>query len=90
MILRKTQPYDPLCGRCLKLQKVEVAVEAFELADDAQTLADAGKLPDPTLYSRGLISLCQQCADVVEEDGGEIRGCNESGYPLDPTHPGYR
>jgi TRAP-type uncharacterized transport system substrate-binding protein len=71
-------------------QKVELAVVAFELADDAQTLADAGKLPDPTLYSRGLISLCRQCADIVEADGGEIRGCNESGYPLDPAHPCYR
>jgi hypothetical protein len=90
MILRKTRHYDPLCERCLKLQKVELAVVAFELADDAQTLADAGKLPDPTLYSRGLISLCQQCADIIEEDGGEIRGCNESGYPLDPAHPCYR
>jgi hypothetical protein len=50
---------------------------------------DTGRLPDPKLYSSGLIALCQECADIVEEDGGEIRGCNESGYPLDPTHPAY-
>jgi hypothetical protein len=56
---------------------------------DAQTLADAGKLPDPTLYSGGPIALCRQCADIVEEDGGVIKGCN-SGYPLDPTHACYR
>jgi hypothetical protein len=71
MILRRTKPYDPLCERCLKLQKIELAVVAFEL-------------------SRGTISLCQQCADIVESDGGEIRGCNLSGYPLDPFRPWYR
>jgi hypothetical protein len=49
MILRRTQPYDPL------------AITAFEVAPDAQTLADAGKLPDPTLYSSGPIALCRQC-----------------------------
>jgi hypothetical protein len=90
MILRRTQAYDPLCERCLKQQKIKLAVVAFELAPDAGTLADAGELPDPTLYSRGLISLCRPCAEIVEEDGGEIRGCNESGYPLDPTHSCYR
>jgi hypothetical protein len=74
----------------LKRQKIELAVVAFELADDEQTLIATGRLPDPTLYSRGPIALCQQCADIVEEDGGEIRGCNESGYPLDPTHVCYR
>ena len=49
MILRRTQPYDPLCERCLKLTRVTLAITAFEVAPDAQTLADAGKLPDPTL-----------------------------------------
>jgi hypothetical protein len=90
MILRKTEPYDPLCERCLKLTRVTLAVTAFELAPDKQTLIDTGRLADPRLYSSGLIALCQQCADIVEEDGGEIRGCNESGYPLDPTHACYR
>jgi hypothetical protein len=90
MILRRTKPYDPLCERCLKLTRVTRAVTAFELAPDAQTLMDTGRLPYPTLYSSGPIALCQECADIVEEDGGEIRGCNESGYPLDPTHPCYR
>jgi hypothetical protein len=89
MILRKTKPCDPLCERCLK-QKIELAVVAFELADDAQTLMATGRLPNPTLYSRGLIALCQQCADIVEGDGGVIKGCNASGYPLDPTHWYYR
>jgi hypothetical protein len=73
----------------LKLQKITLAVVAFELAPDAQTLADTDRLPDPKLYSSGLIALCQECANIVEEDGGEIRGCNESGYPLDPTHACY-
>lgn len=36
-------------------------------------------------YSRGPVALCAKCADIVEQDGGEIRGCNERGYPLDPT-----
>ena len=89
MILRRTEPYDLLCERCLKLTRVTLAVVAFELADDEQTLIADGKLLDPKLYSRGLISLCRQCADIVEQDGGEIKGCNEQGYPLDPTHPGY-
>jgi hypothetical protein len=53
-------------------------------------LMAADRLPDPKLYSSGLIALCQECANIVEEDGGEIRGCNERGYPLDPTHPAYR
>ena len=52
MILRRTEPFDPLCERCLKLQKIELAVVAFELADDEQTLADTGRLLDPTLCSR--------------------------------------
>jgi hypothetical protein len=73
MILRRTEPHDPLCERCLKLQKIELAVVAFELADDEQTLADTGRLLDPTLYSRGLAALCAGCAKIVEEDGGEIR-----------------
>jgi hypothetical protein len=90
MILRRTGPYDPLCERCLKLTRVTPAVVAFQLAPDVQTLMDTGRLPDPKLYSTGLIALCQECADIVEEDGGEIRGCNESGYSLDPTHPAYR
>jgi hypothetical protein len=90
MILRKTQPYDPLCERCLKLTRVTRAVVAFELAPDKQELMDTDRLPDPTLYSSGPIALCQECADIVEEDGGKIRGCNERGYPLDPTHPWYR
>jgi hypothetical protein len=77
MILRRMAPTDPLCERCLKLTRVTLAVVAFELVDDEQ-------------YSHGAVSLCQQCADIVEEDGGEIRGCNESGYPLDPMHPAYR
>jgi hypothetical protein len=71
MILRKTtRPCDQFCGRCLKLQKVEVAVVSFELF-------------------RGVVALCAGCAKIVEEDGGEIKGCNVSGYPLDPTHPCY-
>ena len=86
MILSRAKPTDPLCARCLKLTHISLAVVAFELADDAQTLADAGLLPDPKLYSRGLVALCAECASIVEEDGGEIKGCNESGYPLDPTH----
>jgi hypothetical protein len=90
MILRRTEPYDPLCERCLKLTRVTLAVVAFELAPDVRTLMATGRLADPKLYSSGLIALCQECADIVEEDGGEIRGCNESGYPLDPTHPAYR
>ena len=90
MILRKTKPYDPLCERCLKLQKITLAVTAFELAPDVQTLMGTDRLPDPKLYSSGPIALCQQCADIVEEDGGVIKGCNASGYPLDPTHPWYR
>ena len=32
MILGKTKPRNPLCERCLKLQKLEVAVVGFELA----------------------------------------------------------
>jgi hypothetical protein len=79
-----------LCERCLKLTRVTVAVTALELAPDVQTLMDTGRLPDPMLYASGPIALCQACADIVEEDGGEIRGCNERGYPLDPTHPCYR
>jgi hypothetical protein len=90
MILRKTQPYDPLCERCLKLTRVTLAVTAFQLAPDKQTLIDTDRLPYPELYSTGLIALCQECADIVEADGGEIRGCNENGYPLDPTHACYR
>jgi hypothetical protein len=74
----------------LKLTRVTNAVVAFQLAPAKQTLLDTGRLPDPTLYSTGLIALCQECANIVEEDGGEIRGCNERGYPLDPTHPWYR
>jgi hypothetical protein len=90
MILSRAKATDPLCERCLKLQKVVLAVVAFELADDEQKLADSGRLPDPTLYSRGFVSLCAECAQRVEEDGGEIRGCNQSGYPLDPLHSWYR
>ena len=41
-------------------------------------------------YSRGLVALCAECATIVEADGGEIKGCNASGYPLDPTHHCYR
>ena len=73
MILRRTQPYDPLCERCLKLTRVTPAVVGLELAS-----------------SRGLVALCAECARIVEEDGGVIKGCNESGYPLDPTHACYR
>ena len=90
MILRRTKPCDPLCERCLKLTRVTLAVVAFELADDEQTFIDTGRLPDPKLYSSGPIALCQQCADIVEEDSGVIKGCNTSGYPLDPTHHWYR
>jgi 5-methylcytosine-specific restriction enzyme A len=90
MILRRTEPYDPLCERCLKLTRVTCAVVAFELAPDVQTLVDTGRLLDPTLYSRGLAALCAGCAKIVEEDGGLIKGCNASGYPLDPTHSWYR
>lgn len=71
MILGKTKPRNPLCERCLKLQKLEVAVVGFELA-------------------RGSVALCAGCAKIVEEDGGVIKGCNANGYPLDPTHGGYR
>jgi hypothetical protein len=62
MILRRAEATDPLCERCLKLQKVVLAVVAFELADDEQTLAETARLPDPTLYSRGFVSLCAQWA----------------------------
>jgi hypothetical protein len=61
MILRRTEPHDPLCERCLKLQKIKLAVVAFELADDEQTLADTGRLLDPT-------------SKIVEEDGGARSG----------------
>jgi hypothetical protein len=70
MILHRTKPTNPLCGR-LKQQKIEIAVVDVTLSGCA-------------------VSLCAECARIVEEDGGEIRGCNEQGYPLDPTHPGYR
>jgi hypothetical protein len=72
MILRRTEPYDPLCERCLKLTRVTLAVTAFELAPDVQTLMDTGRLTNPKLYSSGLIALCQECADIVE-DGALIR-----------------
>jgi hypothetical protein len=49
MILRKTQPYDPLCERCLKLTRVTLAVTAFQLAPDKQTLIDTDRLPYPEL-----------------------------------------
>ena len=90
MILRRTEPYDPLCERCLKLTRITLAVVAFDLADDEETLLATGRLPDPKLYSSGLISLCQQCADIIAEDGGVIKGCNASGYPLDANHAWYR
>ena len=67
-----------------------LAITAFELAPDIQTLMGTNRLPDPKLYSSGPIALCQECADIVEEDGGVIKGCNASGYPLDPTHRCYR
>ena len=90
MILQRTRPYDPLCERCLKLTRVTPAVVAFQLAPDVQELIATNRLPDPKLYATGLIALSQECANIVEEDGGEIRGCNESGCPLDPTHAYYR
>ena len=66
MISRKSKPDDPLCQRCLKLQKIECAVVAFGFE-----------------LSFGAVSLCQRCADIVEHDGGEIKGCNLNGYPLE-------
>ena len=80
MIVRRTKPLDPLCERCLKLQKIEVAVVAFELSRKDTYFREAGRI----------VSLCQQCADIVESDGGEIIGCNMSGLPLDPMHPWNR
>ncbi len=67
-----TKPTEPLCERCLKLQRVTPAVTAVAVGgrDD-------------------LVSLCAECAGIVESDG-EIKGFNESGYPLDPTHPWYK
>jgi hypothetical protein len=81
MIVRRTEPLDPLCERCLKLLKIELAVVAFEISRKDIIGFEA---------SVGIISLCRQCADIVESDGGEIIGCNESGQPLDPTHSWYR
>jgi hypothetical protein len=83
MILGKTTAVEPLCERCLKLQKIVPATVAFELTDDEHSEGL------PLLYSRGLVSLCAECAQLVEHDG-EIRGCNLSGYPLDPLHSWYR
>jgi hypothetical protein len=83
MILSRAKTTDPLCERCLKLQKVVPAAVALEFTDDEHS----GELP--LLYSRGLVSLCAQCAQLVEQDG-EIRGCNQFGDPLDPQHSWYR
>jgi hypothetical protein len=80
MIVRRIERLDPLCERCLKLQKIELAVWAFELSREDNYFE----------ASVGVVSLCQQCASIVESDGGEILGCNESGQPLDPTHSWYR
>jgi len=71
MIVSRTRPRNPLCERCLKLQKIAPAIEALELAD-------SGRLPE-------FVSLCEACVMIVEEDGGIIKGCNASGYPLDPA-----
>jgi hypothetical protein len=38
----------------------------------------------------GTVSLCTHCADIVEEDGGVIKGCNESGYSLNPRDHWYK
>ena len=76
MIVRRFKPLDPLCERCLKLTKIECAVVAFELSCTYDYFREAA-----------IVSLCQQCADIVERDGGEIIGCNVHGLPLDPMHP---
>ena len=81
MILRRAEATDPLCERCLKLQKVVLAVVAFELADDEQTLAETARLPDPTLYSRGFVSFVRSVHRLSKKTAGRFVGV---------THPATR
>jgi 5-methylcytosine-specific restriction protein A len=76
----------PLCEPCLRLNKVEAAVEVDHIVP-------VSKGGPPTL-AINLQSVCKPChiAKTAAEQAGmdwrkhELRGCDEHGMPIDPEH----
>lgn len=80
---------NPLCEVCLKQQRIAPAIVV-----DHIVAIRAGGDAYPALDQ--LMSCCASCHNrktrIVEQLGKDltIKGCDEFGYPLDPTHPWYR
>ena len=66
MILRRTEPYEPLCERCLKLHKITLAEVAFELADKRSD-GRVGKFNRPEQFRAGRAGRVEiaACGDVL-------------------------
>ncbi|WP_216361182.1 hypothetical protein [Caulobacter mirabilis] len=74
---------EPLCRMCLKADSVSVTTVCDHI--------DPKDKRDPELFFTGAKqSLCKDHHDSSkqrEEKRGHEIGCDESGFPLDPSHP---
>jgi 5-methylcytosine-specific restriction endonuclease McrA len=72
----------PLCTMCEQRGRVTPATVADHVTPHSG---------DPVAFFEGkLQSLCKTCHDSTKqrlEKSGRMLGCDESGVPLDPTHP---
>ncbi len=73
---------EPLCRMCREIGRATLAT----VVDHIKAKRDGG-----TDERGNLQSLCETCHNSVkqaEEKGGGVRGCDITGTPLDPRHPG--
>ncbi len=72
---------EPLCRMCREVGKTKLAT----LVDHIKPIADGGT--DALDNLQPLCSTCHSGAKASFERTGKLRGCDEAGLPLDPSHP---
>lgn len=74
---------QPLCETCLSMGRITAATVCNHADKDS-------KATEEGFFAGPFTSECAPCHDSViqrQERRGHIIGCDESGCPLDPSHP---
>ena len=74
---------DPYCADCKSQGRATLAVEVDHIIRISER-------PNLRLDWNNLQSLCQSChaaKSAAERSGRPVKGCDEAGLPLDPSHP---
>ena len=73
---------EPLCRLCKQVGRITAATVADHIEPHRGDLEK--------FWDGELMSLCATCHSSVKQEAenrGYVRGCDASGWPLDPAHP---